>query len=351
MSPVAAAPPPDAAAERRTIMIGLPPRDCLVVAIATPITRELTPDVPLLLARSRALLESGCDGIALFGTTGEGAHFAPRDRMATLEKLVAAGLPPERLVVATGALSLPDVVALSRHAVAQGVAACLLMPPCFYRGGLTEDGVFRWFATAIDRIATDRLRLLLYHFPDISGIPITAGTLRRLVERYGPQIAGIKDSGGDLDVTEALLRRFSELAVFTGTETHIPQAMASGARGTICGLANVIPRLIRRMLDAESLPERRRFVPLVRAVDAILSRGPFIAAVKAVVAAAAGEPGWRRMVPPASVLSLIDETRLLEDFGRFEDGLPPELREVMPRGSRGELAPAAGSLRAPQNAG
>src|SRR5262249_28419574 len=245
--------------------------------------------------------------------------------------------------------SLPDVVELSRHAVGQGVAACLLMPPCFYRGGLTEDGAFRWYTTAIDRIGTDRLRLLLYHFPDISGVPITFGTVRRLVERYGPQIAGIKDSGGDLDVTESLLRRFSELAVFTGTETHVPAAMASGARGTICGLANVIPRLMRRMLDAPSLPERRRCVPLVRAVDAILSRGPFIAAVKAVVAAATGEPGWRRMVPPASPLPLIDETRLLEDFGRFEESLPPGWREALPRRAPTALAPAGAGDRGPGN--
>jgi 4-hydroxy-tetrahydrodipicolinate synthase len=329
-----------------TDVIGLPARDCLVVAIATPITGELAPDVPLLLARSRALLENGCDGIALFGTTGEGAHFAPRERMATLEALVAAGLPPARLVVATGALSLLDVVELSRHAVGQGVAACLLMPPCFYRGGLTEDGAFRWYAAAIDRIGSDRLRLLLYHFPDISGVPITPGTVRRLVERYGAQIAGIKDSGGDLDVTESLLRRFSELAVFTGTETHVPAAMASGARGTICGLANVIPHLMRRMLQAPSLPERRRFVPLVRAVDAILSRGPFIAAVKAVVAAATGEPGWRRMVPPAGPLSMVDEGRLLEDFGRFEESLPLDWREAMPRRGTAELAPTGAGARA-----
>ena len=325
-------------------MIGLPRRDCLVVAIATPITRDLAPDVPLLLDRSRDLLETGCDGIALFGTTGEGAHFTARERMATLEALVAAGLPAGRLVMATGALALPDVVELSRHAVAQGVAACLLMPPCFYRSGLTDDGAFRWYASAIDRIGTERLRLLLYHFPDISGVPITPGTVRRLVERYGPQIAGIKDSGGDLDATEALLRRFSELAIFTGTETHVPAAMASGAQGTICGLANVIPRLMRRMLDAPSLPERRRFVPLVRAVDSILSRGPFIAGVKAVVAAVTGEPGWRRMVPPAIPLPMVDEARLLEDFGRFEDSLPPDCREMAPRAARaGELVPGSAS--------
>src|SRR5262249_17502883 len=163
-----------------------------------------------------------CDGIALFGTTGEGAHFSPRDRMATLEALVAAGLPPTRLVVATGAPSLPDVAELSPHPLGLGVAACLLMPPCFYPRGLTADGALRWSAPALDRIGNARLRLLLYHFPDISGVPIMPHTVRRLVERYGVQIAGIKDSGGDLDATEALLRRFSELAVFTGTETHVP---------------------------------------------------------------------------------------------------------------------------------
>ena len=331
-------------------MIGLPPRDCLVVAIATPVTRELIPDVPLLLARARTLLEGGCDGIALFGTTGEGAHFAPPDRMAALEALLAAGLPPDRLVVATGALSLTDVVELSQHAVAQGVAACLLMPPCFYRAGLTEEGAFRWFATAIDRIGTDRLRLLLYHFPDISGVPITPGTVRRLVERYGARIAGIKDSGGDLDVTEALLRRFSELAVFTGTEIHVPAAMASGARGTICGLANVIPRLMRRMLDAPNLSERRSFVPLVRTVDAILSRGPFIAAVKAVVAAATGEAAWRHMVPPATLLSMVDEARLVEDFACFQKSLPLELREIAPRAAPAAEIAASGLSRAPGGA-
>ena len=309
-------------------MLGLPSRSCLVVAVATPITGDLAPDARLLTARGRTLLASGCDGLALFGTTGEGAHFAQRDRMAALEAVVAEGLSPDRLLVATGALSIRDTVELSRHAVGLGVAGCLLMPPCFYRAGLTEDGVFRWLATVIDRVGSERLRLVLYHFPDISGVPVTPVTVRRLVERYGALIAGIKDSGGDLGFTEAQLRRFSDLAVFTGTEIHVPAALAGGARGTICGLANVVPRLMRRMLDAPSLPDGRRLVPLLRTVDAILSRGPFIAAVKAVVAATTGEPAWRTLVPPAAPLPLLDEARLLEDFGRFEDALPPDLQDA-----------------------
>lgn len=306
---------------------GLPLRDCLIAAITTPITAELKPDAPLLAARCRSLLEDGCDGFALFGTTGEGMHFAARDRMAALEGLLAAGLAPDSLIVATSALAIPEVVELSRHATSLGVAGCLLMPPCFFRAGIAEEGVFRWFAAVVDRTGQDGLRLVLYHFPQISGVPIMPAVIRRLRERYGPLIAGIKDSGGALGFTEALLRRFSDLAVFTGTETHVPAALAAGARGTICGLANVIPRLMRRMLEAPSLPERRGFVPLVMAVDAILSRGPFIPAVKAVVAATTGEPAWHRLAPPLAALPMFDEARLIDDFRRFEESLPIGLRE------------------------
>ncbi len=192
-------------------------------------------------------MADGCDGVTLFGTTGEGAEFAVADRQMTLEQVTAGGLDPSRIIVSVGALSIPDIVALSTHALDQHVAGLLLMPPCVYRGGITEDGTFRFYATVIDRIARPDLRLYLYHFPDISGVPITPNVVRRLDERYPGQIAGVKDSSGDLDCTEALLRRFSHLTIYTGSEIHVPQVLASGGAGTICGLANVMPRLMRAM--------------------------------------------------------------------------------------------------------
>src|SRR5262245_18474405 len=92
------------------IVSGLPARDCLVVAIATPITETFRPDVALLVERCRRLMQEGCDGITLFGTTGEGAEFSVADRTATLEQVIAAGIPADRIVVSIGALSIPDIV-------------------------------------------------------------------------------------------------------------------------------------------------------------------------------------------------------------------------------------------------
>jgi 4-hydroxy-tetrahydrodipicolinate synthase len=296
---------------------GLPRSNTLIAAVATPLDADLRPDVRLLAARCRTLLSEGCDGIALFGTTGEGAAFAVGDRQRALESLLAAGIAPARLIVSVGALAVPDVVALAAHATAAGVAGVLLMPPCLFRSGIGEDGVFRFYASVIDRIGRDEFRLHLYHFPDISGIAITPRVIQRLSEHYPSTIAGVKDSGGDLGFTEELLRRFPHLQIFTGTETHIPAALASGGAGTICGLANVIPGLLRQMADGPTLADRQRCLPAVQAVDNILARGSFIPALKAVIADETNEPAWRCVAPPLTELSPADEQRLLEDFRKL----------------------------------
>ncbi|MFO1069914.1 MAG: dihydrodipicolinate synthase family protein [Geminicoccaceae bacterium] len=306
----------------------LPRNDCLIAAVTTPFDADLRPDDSLLLARCRELMGQGCDGVTLFGTTGEGAMIAPSQRMRTLESLLAAGLPPGRTIVSVGALAIDDCAELARHATSLGVAAVLLMPPCVFRGGITDEGAFRFFAVAVDRIGDPRLRLLLYHFPDICGVPLNPPVIRRLLERYGALIAGVKDSGGDWGFTEDLLRRFSELSILTGTEVHLPQATLAGARGTICGLANSIPQLLRRMLEPRTLPERRRFLPAVRAADAILSRGPFIPSVKALLAARSGEATWRRVLPPLAMPGLADARRMADDFAALQATLPEAWREA-----------------------
>jgi len=311
-------------------LIGLPARDCLVVAIATPITTSFQPDADLLLDRCHSLMRDGCDGVTLFGTTGEGMEFSASDRKAMLERMIAGGMPADRIIVSVGALSIPDIAALARHALDQNVDGLLLMPPCVYRGAITDDGTFRFYASVIDSIARPDLRLYLYHFPDICGVPVTPNVIRRLDERYPGNIAGVKDSGGDLDFTETLLRRFSHLSIFTGSEMHVPQVLASGGRGTICGLANVMPRLMRAMFDAPNLFERRRYIPQILSADIVLSRRPFIPSVKALVADSAGIAEWRRVLPPMSELPVLEEQRMIADFRRWESTLPPASRSLYP---------------------
>jgi len=313
----------------------LPRTDCLMVAAATPLTADLHPDIGILVRHISMLLGAGCDGVALFGTTGEGTEFSAEDRMEGLDGVIAGGVAPGRLIVSVSALAIPDIVLLAHHATDRSVDSLLLMPPCVYRGGITEEGTFRFYATVIDRIGRNDLKLCLYHFPDICGVPLTPRVIRRLDEAYPGIISGVKDSGGDLDFTEALIRRFAHLSIYTGSETHLPQALAAGARGTICGLGNAMPRLMRAMFDAPTALDRRKLVPALMSGDFILSRRPFPASVKAVLASVNDEPGWNRVLPPMSEVPMPERGWMLRDFMRWEAGLPPAWR------SFGSNAPVA----------
>ena len=290
----------------------------LLTAVATPFNRDMDCDVDLLGKRCRYLTAMGCDGLALFGTTGEGPLLPVEQRMSVLDQLFTDGVDPSRTVISASAMTITEVAHIARHATDAACAGVLVMPPFFFRDRISEAGAFQFYAAAIERIARPDLKLILYHFPDITGISITPGLVRRIVERFPGIVVGIKDSGGDWDFTDSLLTRFSSLSILTGTEVHIPRLLAAGGAGTICGLGNVIPGLLRRMFDAPTFSARRRFIPLIHAVDAVMSRGAFICCLKAMIAADTDQLDWLRVSPPLYPLPAFERETIVADFRRVE---------------------------------
>jgi len=279
----------------------MPTERRLICAMATPLRADFTPHHALLLEHGRDLLARGCDGLAVFGTSGEGPCLAVAQRRAALEFLLEAGMEPARLIVGAASASLADAVDLTRHARASGVSQILLMPPFFLREAASEEGLFRFYAAVIEA-ADPGLRLLLYHFPAISGVRLSVDLIGRLRDAFGDVILGIKDSGGDFSQnTAAYLEAFPELTIYTGTEVHARRTLAAGGAGTICGLANVLPQAMRRYLDATD-DEAERWQALIKAVDGAICVGPFLPACKAAIALATGAEDWRRVVPPLSPL-------------------------------------------------
>jgi 4-hydroxy-tetrahydrodipicolinate synthase len=118
-----------------------------------------------------------------------------------------------------------------------------------------------------------------------------------------------------------LLRRFPHLAIYTGSEIHLPELLSTGLRGSICGLANVMPEFLRRMMDQPTAYDRRRFLPQLLTADSILSRQPFVPSAKAVVAADLADPDWRRVMPPLAGIPSVERDRMLADFMRWRANL------------------------------
>jgi 4-hydroxy-tetrahydrodipicolinate synthase len=243
------------------------------------------------------LFAAGVDGIALFGTTGEGQSFSVAERLAGLEALLDAGVDPARIIAGTACAALPETIELTRHAVACGCAGALVLPPFFFKD-VSDDGVYASYARVIDALADARLRLFLYHIPQVTGAPIADAVIARLAAAYPKLIAGVKDSEGNLGHTQRLLAAFPELAIFVGHEPHLPAALAAGGAGTICGIANLYPRLIRRLFDRAREPGHREELARVERFIAALNGYPLFAAFKALQAELTGDSAWNALRPP-----------------------------------------------------
>ena len=266
-------------------------------ATLTPLDASGGPDVRMLASHVQRLFAAGVDGIAPFGTTGEGQSFSVAQRRGGLDGLLAAGIPPGRIVAGTGCAALADAIELTRHAVNAGCAGALVLPPFFFKGP-SDEGIYASYARLIDGVADARFRLYLYHIPQITGVPVPHDVISRLATTYPGVLAGIKDSEGNWSHTRALLERFRALSVFVGHEPHLPAALAAGGAGTICGVANLYPRLVRRLYDQAAITGAKDELAHIEAFVSLLGKVPIFAAFKALLAEMTGDPKWDALCPP-----------------------------------------------------
>jgi 4-hydroxy-tetrahydrodipicolinate synthase len=252
---------------------------------------------------ARALFAQGCDGLVLFGTTGEGTAFSAAERIAVARALLDQGIAPERLALGAGFPAIADAAGLCRDTLALGLTQVLVLPPYFYRD-VTEDGLVDAYASLVDQVNDDRLRLTIYNIPQVSGVRVPPDVAARLRARYGRVIAGVKDSSADFAQFRAYRAAAPELAVTVGAEPDIGRALAEGGAGTICGMGNVAPDLVRAMFRPNPPVEAMR-------AACMLISGPFIALLKSMLAASSGHAGWLNVRPPLRPATLADGTQRL----------------------------------------
>jgi 4-hydroxy-tetrahydrodipicolinate synthase len=288
-------------------------------AAVTPLKDDTSFDLESVPAFLRMLAAHGCHGALLFGTTGEGPSFSPKEREIFMRsaRVYRQQLPGFKLLAGTGTPSLSESIDLTKLAFDLGYDGVVVLPPYYFRKA-TDEGLFNWFSELIKKAIPSHGYVLGYHIPATSGIGFSFELLARLKDSFPDKFAGIKDSSHDESFAAALGQRFGkDLLVLNGTDSYFHHALKNHAQGAITAAANLISEDLREIWDLyQAGKDPSETQTRVTEQRHILEKYmPFPPILKALLHKLHGFPKWT-VRPP---LEEIDEEKLEEAVKEFSE--------------------------------
>jgi 4-hydroxy-tetrahydrodipicolinate synthase len=281
----------------------------VIAAVATAVDDSAEPDCARSVALARFLLEGGCDGLNVLGTTGEATSFSLDQRRRVMSAYAESGLPLDRMMVGTGAAALADAIALTRHAAELGFAGALVLPPFYYKG-VHDDGLVAYIEAILSGTTGKPIPLYLYHFPAQSGLHWHVALIRRLLDQFGERIVGLKDSSGDMEFAREAAGILPRFRVFPSTEAALPEARSGVFAGCISATANLNADLCARAYrsgDATALAE-------AVTIRKLFDGKPLVPGIKMLLAHIHRDSQWARLEPPLSAFPAADRAAVIAGY-------------------------------------
>lgn len=238
--------------------------------VPTPLSDDGYVDSSALGRHLSWLAEQGLDGALILGTNGEFPSLAMAERQLLADAAADAG-SGLKLLLGVGSCALPEVKLMLALAARCGYAGVLCPPPFYFRNAPLA-GLADFFRQVL---AAAKVPVLLYHIPQVTGIPISDQLLDAIGEH--PALTGVKDSSGDPDELQRLQRRFSTGVYLVGNDRMLTACRKAGGQGSISAVASIAPDLVMAAATDERCQQR---LDQVRGVLEELGLG---AAVKALL--------------------------------------------------------------------
>jgi len=234
-------------------------------AMITPFTEAGALDLDGAQRLAARLVDRGCDGLVLSGTTGESPTTTDAEKAALVTAVREAVGERASVVAGVGTFDTRHTVELALAAEKAGADGVLVVTPYYSRP--PQDAVEAHFREIAD---ASGLPVMLYDIPGRTGTRIEPETLIRLAEH--PRIVAVKDCSYDLLGTQKVLNR-TELAYYAGCDEHILALYAVGGAGYVSTVANVVPAQLRAVLDTFEAGDtpvsarlQQRATPLIEAM-------------------------------------------------------------------------------------
>jgi 4-hydroxy-tetrahydrodipicolinate synthase len=242
----------------------------IFVPIITPFNRRGDIDIAAFRYNVRRYAKEGLNGVIVAGSTGEGPYLTEGERLRLLDAARPIIRPPQLLMAGTGLETTRQTIHLSREAIARGADALLVLTPAYFKPRMDSDALTAHFRNVADAVQRP---LLIYSIPQFTGIHMESATIARLSKHEN--IAGLKESSGNVDFLQDVLRRSrSGFRVLAGSALILLEALQVGGSGAVLGPANYIPDLCVKIYEGYCRGEiaaarqlQQRIEPLVREIN------------------------------------------------------------------------------------
>ena len=279
----------------------------VLVAMVTPFDKDMKLDVDAGVKLAAKLVDDGCDGLVLGGTTGESPTTSTAEKLTLIREVKNALGERAKIVAGAGNYSTDSSVDLAQQSVNAGADALLIVTP--YYSKPPQEGVYQHFKTVASAVDAP---IMLYDIPGRSATPIAEETAMRLAEV--PNIVAIKEAKGDLAAGARLYQK-TELALYSGDDPINIPWLSVGATGFVSVVGHCAARTLRDMrtaFDRGDLAEALRLNSTMFPLNRAMARSGGVSFAKAALDIMGMSVGSPRL--PQVPLS--DEARdaLLEDL-------------------------------------
>ena len=201
---------------------------------------DLTLDIKKTINHAEMLIEQGCHGVVIFGSTGQ-AQLIPVSEKINLLNSLSSNKYKDKYIIGTGLNSLGETINFMGVASSLNFKNFLIMPPAYYKYGDKE--VIEFYSKIIEVISN--CKIILYNFEKLSGYKFSAPCVEALVKKYPQNIVGLKDSSYNL--FENL--KIGNFSMMPGSEAKLLKGLELGCSGIITATCNVTSELARKVYD------------------------------------------------------------------------------------------------------
>ena len=272
--------------------------------------KNLSLNIEKTIGHAEKIIEQGCHGVAIFGSTGQAQLIPVNEKIALLNKLSLSKYK-DKFLVGTGFNSLIETINLMKIATSLNLNKFLIMPPAYYKYGDKE--VIQFYTRIINAVPNSKI--ILYNFEKLCGYKFSLDCVKELVKIFPDQIVGVKDSSYNL--FENL--KIENFSVLPGSEIKLLKGLEVGCSGIITATCNVTASLSRKVYDDFIDKKKQSSNEKLCNVRSIFDKFNLISGLHSFMSDE--DEIYKNVLPPISLLDEIDKQQLINDLNKIDFNL------------------------------